>query len=559
MSEASTTNAPESPAQGARRVASRRVASGAIAVVLLAAVAIGGWRLIAGPDYSAAAIECETTVVTVVVAAALVDPMEEAAASLKGNGQCIELDVNTATVAEVAAAQDELGTGKVDALPDLWVPDSPAWPGVLKKAGLIGKTLEPALAMSPVGLASGSKIKAPANWLDTLESRRLVMADPRDSGAFAVGMVAPFSETALGGVKTSEVEVILLSRAQRYGGKAAAGRLNPVTLDSIPAGSRRMLPVTEHDFMLARESNEALTWTKPATGAGALNFPLLQPHAVTGGGEALDVAGRTGEKIAAWFASKAGAKALAGEMLRGPDGAPLPGGADLETGRLVQGAQKAQVDGALDRWRVLAIPSSMLAVIDASASMDFSAGGGLTRASFAVDGTKTALASTPEHTRVGLWVFSTNRGPEGRDWQELAPLRRLDALTGDGRTQYDKIQEQVDTVPALTRGGSGLYDTVLAAYVEAQREYDPAYDNSVVVLTDGGNDDPSSISLQQLLKKLTELKDSQRPVSVHTVGLSSDADLETIRAISSITGGESAEAEQPADVLTAMAQTLLAR
>ena len=47
----------------------------------------------------------------------------------------------------------------------------------------------------------------------------------------------------------------------------------------------------------------------------------------------------------------------------------------------------------------------------------------------------------------------------------------------------------------LTGGGTGLYDTALAAYRTALRNYDPHYSNAVVLMTDGRNEDPGSISL----------------------------------------------------------------
>ena len=46
----------------------------------------------------------------------------------------------------------------------------------------------------------------------------------------------------------------------------------------------------------------------------------------------------------------------------------------------------------------------------------------------------------------------------------------------------------LDTMPSEVRGDTGLYDTVLAAYREAQRNYNPGRENSVVVVTDGAKE-----------------------------------------------------------------------
>ena len=537
----------------------------AVIGLTLALIASGGWaalQLFGGDDSSAASADCEATTVTMVVTPSMVDLVDAAVASLEDNGQCVELDVSTATVAEVAAAQDEVDEGEEDVLPDLWVPDSPAWQSVLTGAGLTGKVLEPALAASPVGLASGSTRAAPATWLDALSSRRLVKSDPLESGAFAQTLLAPLAETADAGGDVAAAQSALVPVAQKFGAKMAAGRNRPVTIDTIPLGSKRLIPVTEHDFVIAQRGNTALTWTTPRTGAAVLNFPLVQPHAGAGGisvgSGSLDVAGRTGERIAAWFTSQVGIAAVAGEKLRGPDGARLPDGAGVSVIKQLPAAERSQVDSTMKSWGILTVPSSVLAVIDASSSMD-TVEGSSTRIGLAVGAAVTALDAFPEHARIGLWVFSINQGGGGQDWREMAALRRLDAPTGDGGKQADLLRAQAAVLPGLTGGGTGTYDTVLAAYKATKREYNPAYYNSLVLMTDGANDDPDSISLTQLLAELEALHDPNRPVRIIPVGISADADMDSLKQIADATGGQAYEARDPQDILKVLASGLLTR
>lgn len=537
----------------------------AIVGLVLALIVAGGWsvlQLFGSDDSSAASTDCETTTVTMAVTPAMVDLIDAAVASLEDNGQCVELDVTTATVAEIAAAQDEVDEGEEDVLPDLWVPDSPAWQTVLTGAGLTGKVLEPALAASPVGLASGSTRPAPVTWLDALSSRRLVKTDPLASGAFAQTLLAPLAEAADAGGDVAAAQSALVPVAQKFGAKAAAGRNRPVTIDTIPLGSKRLIPVTEQDFLIAQRGNNALTWTTPGTGAAVLNFPLVQPDAGAGGisvgSGSLDVAGRTGEKIAAWFTSKEGIAAIAGEKLRGPDGAPLPDGESLSAPKQLPAAERGQVDSTMKSWGILTVPSSVLAVIDASSSMD-TVEGTSTRIGLAVGAAVTALDAFPDHARIGLWVFSINQGPGGQDWREMAALRRLDAPTGDGGKQADLLRAQAEVLPGLTGGGTGTYDTVLAAYKATTREYNPAYYNSLVLMTDGANDDPGSISLTQLLQELEALHDPDRPVRIIPVGISADADMESLDKIADATGGQAYEARDPQDILKVLASGLLTR
>ena len=48
-------------------------------------------------------------------------------------------------------------------------------------------------------------------------------------------------------------------------------------------------------------------------------------------------------------------------------------------------------------------------------------------------------------------------------------------------------------------------------------------------MTDGQNEDPGSISLDQLLQRLEELKDPDRPVRMVGIAISGDADLGALR------------------------------
>jgi hypothetical protein len=335
-----------------------------------------------------------------------------------------------------------------------------------------------------------------------------------------------------------------------------------VTIDTIPVGSKRLIPVTEQDFLIAQRGNTALTWTTPRTGAAVLNFPLVQPHAGAGGisvdSGSLDVAGRTGEKIAAWFTSEEGIAAIAAEQLRGPDGAPLPEDQGVSATKLLPAAERSQVDSTMKSWGILTVPSSVLAVIDASSSMD-TLEGTSTRIGLAVGAAVTALDAFPDHARIGLWVFSINQGGNGQDWREMAALRRLDAPTGDGGKQADLLRAQAGVLPGMTGGGTGTYDTLLAAYKTATREYNPAYYNSVVLMTDGANDDSGSISLAELLAELEALHDGARPVRIIPVGISADADMDSLNQIASATGGQAYEARDPQDILKVLASGLLTR
>ena len=72
---------------------------------------------------------------------------------------------------------------------------------------------------------------------------------------------------------------------------------------------------------------------------------------------------------------------------------------------------------------------------------------------------------------------------------------------------------------------------MLAAYKEVQKEWEPGRVNSVVLFTDGQNEDKNGISRAELLQKLKRIKDAERPVQVIIIGIGTEvsrAELETI-------------------------------
>jgi Mg-chelatase subunit ChlD len=126
-------------------------------------------------------------------------------------------------------------------------------------------------------------------------------------------------------------------------------------------------------------------------------------------------------------------------------------------------------------------------------------------------------------------------------------------------THREAIVTALRKFPSYISGDTGLYDTTAAAFSEMTRTYDSAYYNSVVIVTDGKNDDPGGgLSLEQLVSHITRLKDPAKPVRVITIGMG-EADLKALERISALTGGSSYSANTPDDLLTVFVQALLSR
>jgi hypothetical protein len=533
-----------------------------VITAMVAGIAWLGWQVVSGeqvPVAGAGAATCEADPITVTVAPVLEEMMKEAAEALAAQANCINLEVTDATVDEVQDGLDELDEkDRAAALPDLWVPNSPVWRTVLQRVGYTGRVEAPALATSPVGLASARDGAAPASWLETLASDRLVMSDPAADGASAYALTASLSE----GTGLGEVQSDVVPMAQTFGENVTSGIEVATNADVIKAGESYLIPITERDFVIARRGNEALRWSAPATGSPMLSYPLVAARAQTGmtlGTGSLDPVRAAGDKIAEFFTTDAMLAELTDTYLRGPDGAALPDEVEAPATEILDEASVSEADAVLRNFQVLTVPSSLLAVIDASESMNQVAADGQTRMDFAVNAALTALDAFPGHARIGMWAFSTDQDGPGKDWVELAPLRRLDAPAEGGGKHLRLLRQQAAVLPTLIKGGTGLYDTVLAGYSQAVRDYNENYYNTFVILTDGANDDPSSISLTSLVKELKAMYDPANPVSIVAVGISQDADMDALGKMAEVTSGGAFLAEQPQDILNVLATSLLTR
>jgi Bacterial extracellular solute-binding protein/von Willebrand factor type A domain len=531
----------------------------AVTLAMLAGIGYLGWQVAAGDEVAAAGTTtCDADPITVTVAPLLEDLMQEAADHLATKANCINLEVTDATVAEVQDGLEELEEAdRAAALPDLWVPNSPVWRTVLQRVGYTGRVEAPALASSPVGLASG-RDDAPASWLETLTSDRLVMSDPAIDGASAFALTAPLNE----GTPLGEVQSKVVPMAQTFGERVTSGIEVVTNADVLEAGESWLVPITERDFVIARRGNEALRWSAPSDGSPMLTYPLVAARAQTGmtmGTGSLDPVRAAGDAVADFFATDAVQEELTDLYLRGPEGDPLPDEMEAPQIEVLDEATTSEADAVLRNFSVLTVPSSLLAIVDASESMNRTAADGQTRMDFAVNAALTALDAFPGHARIGLWGFSTDQDGPGKDWVELAPLRRLDAPAEDGGKHLRLLRRQALVLPTLIKGGTGLYDTVLAGYSQAVRDFNENYYNTLVILTDGANDDPSSISLQQLLRELKTMHDPASPVRIVAVGISEEADMVALGKMAEVTSGGAFLAEQPQDILTVLATSLLTR
>ena len=198
----------------------------------------------------------------------------------------------------------------------------------------------------------------------------------------------------------------------------------------------------------------------------------------------------------------------------------------------------------LRAWGVLTLRSRMLAVIDVSGSMEEPAENGLRRIDIFQQAAVGAMGKFSGEVEMGVWVFSTARNGD-LDYEDLSPIAPLaDAA------HMQEIAGIIQSLPARLGGATGLYDTTLAAVQRVRESYDPEKVNSVLLITDGKNEDENGIDLDTLLAELAKIDDPTKPVPVIMIGFGPDTDLAAMQRIAQATKGAAYSASKPEDLGT---------
>ncbi|GAA1456411.1 substrate-binding domain-containing protein [Williamsia maris] len=519
-----------------------------LTLVVVAALVAGGvvWATVlrdSGPD-------CPTRTDISIAADPSMTSALKAVAPQASADSCYDFAIAAASGARIPG---ELTRG--DQAPDLWVADSTGRATtVTKQVGVPTDIVVPSVAASPAVVA-GTAVPALANWVEVMKLPDLRIGSPLDSStgdAPIVGALAAVEKGTLTDKEMSDAMTILAIQQGnlRADDDSEANRLALANASATP------VVTTEQEFVAFTRANPTtkLKASIPSAGTTMLDYPML----VTAPAARRDVARTAGEEFARALRSQAGTTALNAAGYRDPAATPLTG---VGVGQVSRIALKdpSQEEKTLRQWSVLAVPIRTLVAMDVSGSMD-EAVGDTTRADLLVQAALTGNKLFPNNTEIGMWYFSIDKGGPGQDWVEIAPIAREDSVRPDGTTQRAFLNQRADDYRQYVGGGTGLYDTTLAAFQKVQESYDPNYSNSVIILTDGRNEDPDSISLQTLLGRIQELQDPARPVLILTIGISDDADTAALKQIADATpGGTSYVAQDPRDIPTVLIDAVQAR
>ncbi|HEX6497629.1 MAG TPA: substrate-binding domain-containing protein [Micromonosporaceae bacterium] len=572
------------PGRHRNQRASRNARLTIATVVALAAVVVAGWggyRLLTGSG-------CGGRLPLAVAAAPDIAPAVEAAANrwTEGgaavDGTCVTVTVTAADPAEVAAAiagqqgatLDGVGqpSGKVR-VPDVWVPDSSTWLARLAAATRADPAgLGPSIASSPVVLAMPQPVAATLGWPDAKLTWPALLQKVTGDGRLRTGIVEPARDASgLSGL------LALATAANAAGANAQQATI--AALRSLAAGRSALradllarFPRSTNATALAsglgaaplpEQAVIAYNSAQPPVPLAALYLdpaplPMDYPYTVMPSLPRPTAAAADG--LRAVLTGAAFRDDLAHQGLRGPDGTAgngfaLPQGAptkasvsapdpDPSSGAgSAAGAPAANaVDRLLSTWSAVTLPGRMLAVIDVSGSMTtpVPTAGGATREQVTIAAAQRGLALFDDSWQLGLWTFSTNLDG-AKDYRQLVPI-------GPVATQRGQVMAALSAIRPKPNGSTGLYDTALAAYKTVQQGWDPGRVNSVVLMTDGQNEDPQGITLDQLTAELKKIADPKRPVEMICIGIGNEVSQAELDRIAKAGGGAAFVAPDPSKI-----------
>ncbi|PTR27421.1 von Willebrand factor type A domain-containing protein [Rhodococcus sp. OK519] len=171
-----------------------------------------------------------------------------------------------------------------------------------------------------------------------------------------------------------------------------------------------------------------------------------------------------------------------------------------------------------------AVPQATTILLDVSGSMGYADGDG-TRLSNTVDALSARIVALGETSNVGLWVYS--RGLDGSK-PYLVKVPTGPMSDGDRRQRLETALQSLRPATATS-----TYASMIAAHDSAVNAFVDGRPNSVLLITDGPNDDTSTTK-QQLTKALSG---TAHPVRVDVISIGENSDQGTLQAMAQQTNG----------------------
>jgi Bacterial extracellular solute-binding protein/von Willebrand factor type A domain len=528
--------------QSRRRRTFRPVVGLRAGVVVLLGVAIGlGFRGLdvnlggsggdSGPSPRAVTptmTPCATSL-RIMTASSFAPVLSRLAPALESAENCVRLEIEVVDGRAAAARVAELGAA-------VWIPDDMAWAAA---AGSTTLAETPAagsgtvVATSPIFMvtdaATGDRVRqAGGGWLGLANlvaggsGVRLVARDPGGSGdgllgVGAVGEAVWIDQGMNASSETLANTVPAARTVQDHALPKAAGEVGLVAeyaLIPLLSGndSTSDASVRESTLLTGSDHSAVLRYTWLPTAEAAANPALAAPLA----------------RVLSALTGPEGTKALASAGLRRADLAAVPNAPTqlpALSARPFDVLGKHHVEHVFAGWYAEERRSNMLVVVDVSGSMRHPVpGSDKPLIDLVRDGVTTLSQLLPDSSEVSLWKFGSLLDPAAQtDHQVLLAPAPLGA---------EHRQRFLDATAALTWQvtGTGLHDTILAAYTSARDSYRKGLPNHVVLFTDGRNqDDLNSITVDQLSRAIGAALDPQRPVNLSVILFGHEAEAAVLK------------------------------
>lgn len=556
----------------------------AIATALFLVVA-GGTALAVRSDLIDLGDDCGDKVHLDVVASPDVAPALRDAADdarkrqVTSDGNCLDVAVTARDSYKVA---DTLRAGKGRPDYQVWVPDSDLWIQRVTQNGKATKvTAAGNIASSPVGVGmvpSAAKTfgwpKKTYSWTELTgaatqdDKLRLGAADPARSATGLLALTKLSAAAKKSGDKQGTQAAAMAKVLSQRTSDSDAQLMDTVARDS--SGTEQGNPRRNEALVLSEQAafthnadvgdGGSLDLFYPKDGSPDLNYPFSLVDE-----ESLSTdESRAALRFMTLLSAPEGRTVLEKHGFRTDSGASPDAVAEAAGGRAPQpyaeaGSQPPSEEAiaeTLGMWTITVQSARITTVVDASASMgNLVPGHGQSRMEVTKASMLAALSTFTPEDEIGLWEFSTLLDGD-RDYKKLVPTERLGDRKGDG-TQRDRLSAAFNSLQPVPGGATGLYDTTLAAYKEATSSYRSGKFNAVVVVTDGVNEDPNSVSRSSLVSQLENLNDRQHPVPLIVIAVGPDTDKDEIDQIAAATGGSGHQVSDPADIQQVILQAII--
>jgi Ca-activated chloride channel family protein len=504
------------------------------------------------------------------------------------DGVCVKVNVTAADPAAAAAAiaakhgvaLPGVSGGKA-AVPDVWIPDSSFW--LLRVSGeapgFVPTDTVP-VAGSPVVLAMPAPVAQQLGWpakqlkwsdllgqLTAGKSLRPGIVDPTRDAAGLTGLLA------LGGAAGNDAAGATRKVRALRGLAANTSSIRQDLVEKFPRTAEEVTtglsaaPLSEEDVLAYNANNPpiplAALYLNPAP--TALNYPFaIMP-------EVDPQKSRAAAGLHQALRGTTFLNALAAAGLRGPDGkvgagfaAPAGAPAEVATalptgGGAAQGAAAAQAGTAITQvlgsWAAITQPGRVLAVFDISGSMlkTVPTAGGLTRAEVTKRAAAQGLQLFDDKWAVGTWFFSTDL-VGSQAWQPKVPISPLSSAR-------NQLNDALNDMKPKKNGDTGLFDTALAAYKNVQKGWQAGRVNSVILFTDGVNENDGGLTEDELVAGLKKARDPAKPVRMVIIGIGPEVDPNELKTIADASGKSSGVfvAEDPAKINEIFLQAIATR